>query len=108
MHRRYTAARVAAAASDTDETVDNETERMLSMQNEQEEGHETEEVMSDIKEEISAVDVVDEAREPEKTKDDFNENNKDFEMFLVSPFDEHYKKTVPAYSERRHCGVLYD
>ena len=38
------------------------------MQNEQEEEPEIEAVMSDIEEEVSTVDFVDEAREPEQPK----------------------------------------
>ena len=51
---------------------------MLLVQNEQEQEFEIEEVMLDIEEEVSAVDFVDEAREPKLTDDDFNEDNEDF------------------------------
>ena len=44
--------------------------------------------MSDIEEEVSAVDFVDEARKPEQIEDDFNEDNEDFEMYFVLPSGE--------------------
>ena len=104
MHRRYTVACVAAAISDTDKAEDSETEGMLLVQNEQEEESEIEKVMSDIEEEVSAVDFVNEAWEPEQTEDDFNEDNEDFEMPFVSSSGERWVKTVPAHSGRRHSA----
>ena len=82
MHRRYTTRGVAAAISDIDEAEDNETEGMLAAQNEQEKGPVLEEEMSNIKEEISAADFVDETKEPQQTEDELNEDNKDFEISL--------------------------
>ena len=52
MHRRYTAAGVAAEISDIDKMEDSETEGMLLVQNEQEEVSEIEEIMLDIEEKI--------------------------------------------------------
>ena len=68
MHRRYTVAGVAAAISDTEEAKDSETEGMLVVQNEQEEESEIKEVISDVEEEVSAVDFVDEARSQSRPK----------------------------------------
>ena len=102
MHRRYTVAGVAAAISDTDKAEDSETEGMLVVQNKHEEESKTEEVMSDIEEEVSTVDFVDEAREPEQTEDDFNDDNEDFEMSFVSPSGKRWVETVAAHSGRRH------
>ena len=106
MHRPYTVAGVAVAISDKNEAEDSETECMLLMQNEQEEESEIEEVMSDIEEEVSAVDFVDEAREPEQTKDVFNEDNKDFGMPFVSPSGKRWVETVPAHSGRRRIANI--
>ena len=102
MHRRYTVASVAAAIFDTDEVEESETEGMLVVQNEQEEESEIEEVMSDIDKEVSGIDFVDEAREPEQTEDDFNEDNEDFGTSFVSPSGKRWVETVPAHSGRRH------
>ena len=83
---------------------------MLLVQNEQEEESEIEEVMSHIEEEVSAVDFVDEARLPEQTEDDFNEDNKNFGMSFVSPSGERWVEplqhileegTLPIFCARR-------
>ena len=100
---------------------------MLLVQNEQKKESEIEKVMSDIEEEVSAVNFVDEAREPEHTEDDFNEDNEDlvfrhapipgkgsgkqqqqqdFGMSFVSPSGKRWIETVPAHSERRHSANI--
>ena len=62
--------------------------------------------MSNIDEEVSAVDFVDEAREPEQIKDDFNEDKEDFGMSFVSSSGERWVETVPANFGRRHSANI--
>ena len=45
-------------------------------------------IVSDIEEEISAIDFVNEGREPEQTEDDFNNGNEDFGVLLVTSSSE--------------------
>ena len=68
--------RYAAAIFDIHRAESNETKDVLLVKNEPEEDLEIEEVISDIKEEISAVDFVNYTRDPKLTKNDLNVNNK--------------------------------
>ena len=106
MVRRYTAAGVATAISDTDKAKDSETERMLLVYNQQEEEFEIKEVMYNFEEEILAVDFVDEGRKPERTEDDFNEDNEYFLISFASPSGERCVETVQAHSGRRHSAII--
>ena len=104
MDDRYTTAGVADELSEVDEAEESEKKDAPPVQNHEEKIHQKKEAMPDIEEEILAVDLADEATEPEQTENDgpTREDNENSGVHAVSPSGERWDKTVSARSGRRH------
>ena len=76
---------------------------MLPFQNEQQQELEITEVLSDIVEELLAVDFTDEARKPKMISVTTTKNLK---YLWSSPSGEREVETVPTYAGRRHSANI--